>query len=174
MPELILNTTVGSPEANSYGTLEEMHNYFKYISSAFTFLTADEDVQIAYMIQAARINDTMLTPFGIETYSDQALLFPRTKLVDKHGRVYASDEIPKQVKWAQFEEANYLFNTGSKLPSNLMQGFSSAKLDTMSITLDKDFIPLKIDNDASDFLLLFGTLSQGTLSGISMVDVWRY
>lgn len=172
--ELVLITDVGSEDANSYGTLDEMYHYFLHISTAEQFLALDEQTQIAYMIQAARINDTMLDPIGIATYENQALLFPRKRLVDRHGRKYGEDEIPKQVKWAQFEEARYLYSTGTKLPSMLTQGFSEAKLDVMSIKLDKDFIPLKVDNDAVDFLSLFGSVDSGSLGGFHMIDVWRY
>lgn len=161
--ELTLVTEVGSKNANSYGTLEEMRHYFLHISTAEQFLALSEQTQIAYLIQAVRVNDTMLSPFGTPTYEEQALLFPRTNLIDKHGRRYTKDEIPKQIKWAQFEEARYLYSTGTKLPSMLTQGFSEARLDVMSIKLDKSFIPLKVDNDAADFLSLFGTVDAGSL-----------
>ena len=172
--ELVLITEVGSEEANSYGTLDEMRHYFLNISTAEQFLALNEQTQIAYMIQAVRVNDTMLDPVGQPTHENQSLLFPRKKLIDRHGRIYGEDEIPKQVKWAQFEEARYLYSTGTKLPSMLTQGFSEARLDVMSIKLDKDFIPLKVDNDAADFLSLFGTVDSGSLGGFHMIDVWRY
>ena len=174
MTELTLVTTVGDKNANSYGTLDEMYLYFTGRSDAVNFLSATMQEQIARLIQATVINDLLLHAVGARTYEEQALEFPRTALVDSHNRKYSSTEIPAKIKYAQFEQALYLFTTNIKLPSILTKGFSQAKLDTMSITVDKQFIPNKLDSDSIDFLKEFGRVDSGSLGNVTVANVVRY
>lgn len=169
-----LDTTVGSSTANSYGTLQELKDYFANRSEASEFLAMSDDVLIARLIQATLINDVALTPVGKLASNEQSLLFPRDSLVDKHGRTYRNDEIPKQVKYAQFEQALYCNMNNIMLPSILTQGFSEAKLDVMSIKLDKDFVPKKLSYEATDFLSLFGEVDSSNSTGSKTVRVIRY
>lgn len=171
--ELVLDATVGSTSANSYGTLEEALFYFKGRSDASAFTDASEEEQIARLIQATRINDLMIIPFGTRTFPEQSLDFPRANLVDKHGRTYKPDEIPALVKYAEFEQALYLMSNSTKFPSILTQGFSEARLDSMSIKVDATMIPKKLDTDALDFLSLFGQLESNS-GATSIVNVIRY
>lgn len=174
MTELTLVTTVGGKDTNSYGTLAEMNLYFSGRSDAVDFLSATEQEQIARLIQATVINDLLLHAFGNRTTEEQALEFPRTNLVDLHGRKYNSTEIPAKIKYAQFEQALHLFTSSIKLPSILTQGFSQARLDVMSITVDKQFIPNKLDTDALDFLREFGVVDNGSVGNLQVANVVRY
>jgi hypothetical protein len=174
MTELSLVANVGSPEANSYGTLAEMNLYFSGRSDAVEFLEATEQEKIARLIQATVINDLLLHAVGNRTTEEQSLEFPRTNLVDSHGRKYSSNEIPAKIKYAQFEQALYLFTTSIKMPSILTQGFSQAKLDVMSVTVDKSFIPNKLDTDALDFLREFGMVDSGSVGSVHTPNVVRY
>lgn len=171
--DLTLDATVGGENSNTYGTLEEALFYFKGRSDASAFTEASEEEQIARLIQATRINDLVLIPYGKRTNENQSLDFPRTNLIDKHGRKYKSDEIPALVKYAEFEQALYLMSNSTKLPSILTQGFSEAKLDVMSIKVDATMIPKKLDTDAFDFLSIFGEL-ESTTGLTSIVNVIRY
>ena len=72
------------------------------------------------------------------------------------------------------EEALYLITTGTKIPDIVMQGFSSVSLDTMSLKVDKSFIPRKLDNDAIDYLSQFGKLDSGSNGSVNINDVIRY
>lgn len=166
-----LDTTVGGVNANSYGTVEELRSYFANRSEASAFLAMSDETIIARMIQATIINDTVLYPNGILANTEQALAFPRKKLRDKHGRTYAEDTIPRQVKYAQFEQALYCFNNSVTLPSILTQGFSEVKLDVMSLKLNKEFVPKKMSEDAIDFLSLFGevTSQNGDMYHVNIV-----
>ena len=174
MADLTLVTTIGGIDSNSYGTLDEMNLYFTGRSDAVEFLSATEQEQIARLIQATVINDLLLHAYGNRTSEEQALEFPRTGLVDSHNRKYLNTEIPAKIKYAQFEQALYLFTSSIKLPSILTQGFSQAKLDTMSITVDKQFIPNKLDTDALDFLREFGMVDSGAVGSIKVANVVRY
>ena len=60
-----LDTTVGSSTANSYGTLQELKDYFAHRSEASEFLTMPDEVLIARLIQATLINDVSLTHLTI-------------------------------------------------------------------------------------------------------------
>jgi hypothetical protein len=133
-----------------------------------------DEVLISRLIQAALINDTVLTPFGSRVSDTQNLAFPRKNLRDKHGRKYADNVIPDKIKFAQFEQALYCNTNSVMLPSILTQGFREAKLDTMSIKLDKDFVPQKLSYDVVDFLELFGEVDSAVSGGVSTVNVVRY
>lgn len=169
-----LDTTVGSPTANSYGTLQELRDYFAHRSEASDFLSLSDEDLTARMIQAVLINDTALTPVGKLASNEQSLLFPREGLVDVHGRTYKADEIPRHIKYAQFEQALYCSINNVLLPSILTQGFSEAKLDVMSIKLDKDFVPKKLSYEATDFLSLFGEVDSTSSSNSKNVRIVRY
>lgn len=169
-----LDVTVGGATSNSYGTLEELKAYFSNRSEADDFLSMSDDVLTARLIQAAMINDTVLTAYGELASNEQSLLFPRSNLIDKHGRTYADDVIPDKIKWAQFEQALFCNTNNISIPSILTQGFSEAHLDVMSIKLDKDFIPNKLSYDVIDFLSLFGTVDTALGSDTQYVYVVRY
>lgn len=167
-----LDTTIGGSSSNSYATVEEATAYLAFRSDASSFLALSTDDKEGYLKYATLLNDLLLTPVGTPTSSEQSLLFPRENLIDAKGKIYANDVIPAPIKYAQIEQALYLVNNSIKVPSMLQQGFSSAKLDVMSITLDKTFIPSKVDSDAVNFLELFGRVSNNV--GLNVVDVIRY
>lgn len=169
-----LITTVGGEDSNSYGTLEELKNYFAHRTEAASFLEQEDDVLIARLIQAAFINDTLLTPYGKRVSDSQSLSFPREGLFDKHGRKYSNSVIPDKIKFAQFEQALYCATNNIMLPSILTQGFSEAKLDVMSIKLNKDFVPRKLSYDAVDFLSLFGEVDASFGGDVNIINVTRY
>ena len=168
-----LITDVGGETSNSYGTLDELKAYFAHRDEAASLLAEDDSVLIARMIQATLINDTVLKAYGSLVSDEQSLEFPRKELVDKHGRSYADDIIPEKIKYAQFEQALYLYSNDISVPSILTQGFSMAKLDVMQIKLDKDFVPKKLSYDAIDFLELFGEVTLAD-SKMTQVQVIRY
>lgn len=168
-----LVTDVGGESSNSYGTLDELKDYFANRAEASTLLAEDDSVIIARMIQATLINDTVLKAYGVIASDEQSLEFPRKELVDKHGRKYRDDIIPDKIKYAQFEQALYLFLNDITTPSILTQGFKEAKLDVMQIKLDKDFVPKKLSYDAIDFLELFGEVTLSD-SQMTQVQVIRY
>lgn len=168
-----LDTTVGGETANSYGTLAELKDYFTNRAEAASLLTEGDSVLIARMIQATLINDTVLKAYGAIASDTQSLEFPRKELVDKHGRSYEDNIIPDKIKYAQFEQALYLYLNDISTPNILTQGFKEAKLDVMQIKLDKDFVPKKLSYDAIDFLELFGEVTLAD-SNFTQVQVIRY
>ena len=168
-----LVTDVGGEASNSYGTMDELRDYFFNRSEAADLLAEDDSVIMARMIQATLINDTLLKAYGELVSDSQSLEFPRKDLYDKHGRTYPDDVIPDKIKYAQFEQALYLYKNDISFPSILTQGFKEAKLDVMQIKLDMDFAPKKLSYDAIDFLSLFGEVTQAD-SKMKQVQVIRY
>ena len=168
-----LVTDVGGETSNSYGTLDELKAYFGNRSEAASLLAEDDSILIARMIQAALINDTVLKAYGELVSNEQSLEFPRKDLYDKHGRSYPDDAIPEKIKYAQFEQALYLYKNDISFPSILTQGFKEARLDVMQIKLDTDFVPKKLSYDAIDFLSLFGEVTLAD-SKMKQVQVIRY
>lgn len=169
-----IDTTIGGETSNSYGTVQELRDYFAHRSEASQFLALDDEVLSARLIQAALINDVVLTPYGKLASDTQRLAFPRKDLVDKHGRKYAEDVIPDKIKYAQFEQAFYCNTNNITIPSILTQGFIEAKLDVMSVKLDKDFVPQKLSYDVIDFLSLFGDVDSSFNNDVNSVYVVRY
>lgn len=167
-----IDTTVGGESANSYGSVQELRSYFQNRSEAQLFLQLDDSVLSARLIQAALIIDSVLTPAGTLASENQSMLFPRKNLVDRHGRSYTDTVIPDKIKYAQFEQAFYCNTNNIMLPTLLTQGFSEAKLDVLSIKLDKDFVPKKMSFDAIDFLSLFGEVSCD--DNVHTVNIVRY
>ena len=168
----VLVTEVGGSDSNSYGTLDELKSYFQNRIEASDFMSLDDSILIARLIQAALIIDSVIVPNGCLVSNTQSLLFPRKNLYDKHGRKYSEDSIPNKIKYAQFEQALYCNTNNIMLPSVLTQGFVEAKLDVLSIKLDKDFVPKKISYDALDYLTLFGDVELG--GDMHTVNVVRY
>ena len=95
-------------------------------------------------------------------------------MVDKHGRKYADNIVPDKIKYAQFEQAFYCNTNNITIPSLLTQGFVEAKLDVMSVKLDKDFVPQKLSYDVIDFLSLFGDVDSSLSNDVNSVYVVRY
>ena len=168
-----IDATVGGSTANSYGTLDELKAYFSNRSEASDLLAESDSVIIARMIQATLINDTVLKAYGAIASQEQSLEFPRKDLYDKHGRYYADVIIPEKIKYAEFEQALYLYVNDISVPSILTQGFREARLDVMQIKLDKDFVPKKLSYDAIDFLELFGEVTLAN-TNMTQVQVIRY
>lgn len=103
-----LNTTPGSPDADSYRTLAEINAYA--IARGLTFPIAGDDLVPAE--QAARraatwLDGTFRSRFpGRKTGGRmQALEWPRTGATDQNREPIADDEIPREIGDAQCEAA---------------------------------------------------------------------
>jgi len=86
--------------ANSFNTIAEARTYA--LNRGVT-LSATDDVVAAQLIKATDYIQSKCCDFqGYETYETQVLCFPREELYIS-GRLFASDEIPAQLKGAQIQ-----------------------------------------------------------------------
>lgn len=107
---LILVTTVGAVDANSYGTLAEFNLYLTTRINSSGVAALSDDQKTALLIQATRDIDALQfegIKYNTDLLSDgtpcQALQFPRNYTYWTDGTF-----IPQEVKNAQFEQAVFL------------------------------------------------------------------
>lgn len=116
---MALDTTVGGPNADSYGTLAEFKAYADSIGFVYTSHT-DATIEI-HMRKGTQYLDRAYRGKwkGFRTDRDQALAWPRsssqdlpvnfltpsftTGVIDEDGYEIPSNTIPKQVKQAEYE-----------------------------------------------------------------------
>ena len=135
---MALDATVGGANADSYATLAEFKAYADKIGFVYTSVYTDPVIEIA-MRKATQYLDRAYRGKwkGFRTDRDQALAWPRTSdqdqpvnyltpsytvgVIDEDGYEIASNEIPRQVKEAEYEAA-ILSLGGSDLLPNYPRG----------------------------------------------------
>jgi hypothetical protein len=96
-----MTITVGT---DTYATVAEADTYAT--GRAWTdWLALGTSVKEARLVEAASYLDTSYEWKGRITETDQPLSWPRDGVVDKEGRLLASDVVPARVKAAQIELA---------------------------------------------------------------------
>lgn len=111
---MALETTVAGPNADSYGSLTEADSYFdnkRLNSDAWDdALQADQEQAMRY----ATIMLDQLDYVGYASTDTQALKWPRyaNEALTELIRNYAINTIPAPIKYAQFEIALWLLETG--------------------------------------------------------------
>lgn len=172
---IVIDATVGGTDSNSYVTLAESETYFENRPFSTDWIALTDDEKSQYLIYSTMMIDNMLVPYGTIASDTQALNFPREDLYDCNGREIEDDVIPDGIKRAQMEQAIYLFSSGdiTSKPSLLTQGFKSAKVGDLSITVDKLNVANKLADQTMNFLRCYGVLTSGATAGISMVNTYR-
>jgi hypothetical protein len=164
-----LDATVGSPNANSYITINEATNYFA--DRAFASNWDDFDNQSALLITASKQLDWYVTWKGTKFTSEQAMDWPRNGVVDELGSPIPTDIIPKVVKEAVAELALSSLD-GDRTADNDLAGLAMVQASTLKVQTDgggststaRDTIPDKI------WKMLSGLT---TRSGIGVVRLMR-
>lgn len=169
MADLILNTTPGDPEANSYITLEEADQFAQLYpgdsSSATWLVNLDEQTRIAYCIRATNLLEQTVVWYYSSESAEQNLSWPCAN-VPRKGQLAASSTeladilpagtIPKDIKSATAYLALQL------VESNPMQsgavGIKSLGLGDLSIDYaDNAPVAPVLDRQASAFVRKWGT-----------------
>ncbi len=130
---MTINATVGSADANSYGTLAEANAYFAVRQSA-NWDGSDAHKEMA-LIKAAQFLDNVYRGrwLGQKATQIQALAWPRGWVVDVDGYGLSAETIPKEVKYAQFEAA-YLIANGTPLETTIDRAIKSEQIGPMAVT----------------------------------------
>lgn len=90
---------------NTYGTMAEAATYIANRLHAEAWTGKTENQREYALVLAARHIDYSYEFLGSPTDSDQSMSWPRTGVLNRQGREYANDEIPVEVRDAQFELA---------------------------------------------------------------------
>ena len=128
-----LDVTIGGTASNSYGTLAEADAYFAARQSA-NWDGSDSHKEMA-LIKATQFLDNVYRGrwVGQRLTRNQALAWPRAWVIDVDGFDVASDAIPKQVKYAQFEAA-YLIANGTSLETTIDRAAKSEQIGPLGVT----------------------------------------
>lgn len=183
---LFIDATVGGASANSFGTVAEANAYLdsRTNGGAWAAIT-DPDVKARLLITAT-IRLDQETYRGQRSSVIQALAFPRTGLY-LDGAALPSDAIPAAVKYAEFEEALAILNSGTTDPfaASGTEGISSVDAGGVKVTFrdpraatSKDGIPSAADDPSINlspqaYRLLRGWLLTGLRSQFSKVRLVR-
>jgi hypothetical protein len=128
--------TPGATNANSYGTLVEADAYHstQYHPDA-AWEESDPDTQNQVLIMATKQMDALIQWVGYTTSATQSLLWPRQGMIKRNlWEYYASNVIPNEVKYCQFELARLLIYTDRTTENDVTaQGISSLKAGPIAL-----------------------------------------
>ena len=111
-----ITATLKSATANSYVTLAEADTYFETTPESSTWDNKSDDAKNRALISACRWIDS-LNYYGTRCEDDQALKWPRQNYEVDNVEL-TSDEIPKSIKYAQYELARKLANDTDAMTGN--------------------------------------------------------
>ena len=134
---MALDTTIGGPDADSYGTLAA---YTTYASSMGWTLASTDAANEVSLRKAAVALDRENTFIGLQQYQAQARAFPRLigDLVD--GWPVDPDTIPQDIIYAQFE-MGYLIQGGLDPFATIESSSTSESIKVGPITIAGDSLP---------------------------------
>lgn len=165
---MALNATVGSPDANSYVTVEEATSYFadRAHSSAWT----EESNQDSILVTASRMLDWYIKWKGIKSSVVQSMQWPRVGVVRPDTTEVDDDVIPNDVKLAVFELALSSIEA-DRTADDPMAGIEQVKAGSLMVKADNgdvfstatDTIPEKVKKILSDLV------SQGSISVVRLM-----
>lgn len=150
---MILDATVGSPQANSYVTMGEATDYFGSFIGRDWFNELSLYDRSRVLISSSRLLDMYTEWYGTKTTSDQALGWPRNNVQDVDNNV-----IPQKVKYAVYELAQKIHEQGGFLEFSTPE-LSSAKIGPISIELAKSSTELGIPKYIRELVRWLGEVS---------------
>lgn len=140
---------MGSATANSFGTVAEADTYFntQYHPDA-PWEDLDADVKAKVLIMAAQWMSSLIEWTGYVVDATQSLPWPRSGMLKRNMLEYvAEDEIPSEVKYAQFELARLLGYEDRTVESEITaKSITSLKVSNIEMTfkelaMDEPMIP---------------------------------
>lgn len=171
-PAVVIDTTVGGANANSYVTLAEVDDYLAthrlFVSGWSTGVDAD---RIAAIIWAMLLIEARIKWKGIKSTSIQSLSWPRYGAIDDDGYLIGYDYtsevyiIPEYLKHAVSELA-YLLKLSDRTAEVSSKGLNSLKLDVISLDFNEYNVSETIPDSVMGYLIDLGTI-KGPSSGIA-------
>lgn len=129
---LVVITTAGAKDANSYASLEDGNQYHEGHPQGATWTAATEDAENRALVTATRQMDAWFEWDGFVTYVDQALLWPRVGVVGRKGYLLDSKSIPDIIRDATIELARSRLSDAG--PTDDADNISRLKAGPVDIT----------------------------------------
>ena len=151
---MALNATVGSPNANSYVTVEEADTYFadRVHSSMWDAFTDKEGV----LITSSQMLDWYFKWKGSKATPDQSMGWPRIGAVRRDGTTIDDLTLPAELKTAVYEMALGSL-LGDRTEDYSMFGLEQVKVSTLMVKANgnnpstaKEAIPERVSKILSD------------------------
>jgi len=188
---LVLDATVGGPNANSYLTVAEGQTYFDSRLPLAGWDNADS--QAVLLVMATRVLDALAQPFktffpasggspayyrvrrqwlGVVASSTQRLAHPRIGLIDANGNAVPSTVIAPGIKEATAELAGQLGNGDRTLDNDvIIQGLTSVKAGSVSLSFKDSIMPQVIPQAVYDMLTPYLTDELYVMANTVLFDV---
>lgn len=141
MPTIV--ATAGAVDANSYVTLAEAETYMTTRLHITTWTAATNTQKESALIWATRLVDRTLRFNGAKASDTQALVWPRTGLVDESGVDVSSSSVPQIIKDLQVEMSLLLLSADRTAESQAgAAGLTSLRAGPVTLAF-KDEIVVK-------------------------------
>jgi hypothetical protein len=109
---LVLVSTAGAPNANSYASVADGDAYHEGRLFSTVWTAAVNGTKEAALVWATRVIDTRYTWAGYAASITQALGWPRSEVWDRHRKAYLDTTVvPDEIKWATAELARLLISS---------------------------------------------------------------
>lgn len=134
------DTTISGEDSTSYASIAEADQYAENYALSVWSALSDDDLKKQYLNKAAQYLDGFYGDSwrGVPAESDQALSWPRAGVYKSDGSLLASDSIPKAVKYAQIEAANF-FASGTDITADQGAAAVREKLDGLGEIEYRDY-----------------------------------
>ena len=109
---MAIDSTVGTPTANSYASVAEADAYFVDMFNRPLWASAVQATKEALLVTASRTLDMYIDWMGYPVSDVQSMGWPRNYAYDKVGLAYSNSAIPMPVKFATYELAYYIIQNG--------------------------------------------------------------
>jgi hypothetical protein len=137
---MAFDATVGGANSTSYLTVDRADEIAaeRLHTTAWGALSTPQK-QSALMFASRLFTTRVSICAGEVTYSDQALLFPRSGLTNRNGTVVASDTIPIDVEYSVFEWVLRIIPSDTSVESDVSaQGITKIKAGPVELSFDKE------------------------------------
>jgi hypothetical protein len=165
---MALDATPGGVSANTYSTEAEADTYHADRLHATDWTGASSATQEASLKWATRLLDERVDWDGAIAASAQALRWPRSGLVDRDGRVVASDSLPTFLKSATAEFAMRLIASDLSADRDGL-GLGRVQVDRLRVNYDKDDRPGVLPEVVRDMVRFYGTPMDDKASAMPVV-----
>jgi len=131
---MALDATVGSPDANSYVTVNEADAYFEdrtFVSAWDAFTD-----KASALVTASQMLDWYVKYVGYKATSAQGMQWPRTEAYYTDGTEIADDVIPPEIKKAVYELTLSSLES-DRTADDDMAGISYAKVGNLAVKATK-------------------------------------
>lgn len=143
----IVIATPGASDANSYVTVAEADTYFADAYGRGKWATSAQADREALVISASRSLDQYMSWSGQKATDTQSMEWPRKGAYDRSGNLISDTIIPSQLKYAVYELAYYMLDTGGAL------SFADQTVDMVKLgSIEVEFTPNSTDIGIPSFI----------------------